>query len=202
MLSFKRPTEADVIRYLLDRQESPFTYGQLGVTQTHEFPDRFDVDRQQTQLGTGEATYEIAKDAVRRWAMFPNELTELYWPDRPLRIGVEVAVLFRAGPLWSLNPCRIVYTIDDAQPSDRVHRFGFAYGTLAGHLECGEEQFCVSWNHDDDSVHYELLAVSRPNHLLTRIGYPYARFVQARFRRLSAQAMARFVRDACPVNCG
>lgn len=202
MLTLQHPTEADVIRYLLKCKTSRFTYDQPGLTRAQEFPDGFDVDHQQSLLGFGEEIYEIAKDAVRRWAMFPIELTKLYWPDQSIRVGVEVAVLFRAGPFWSLNPCRIAYVFDDAKPTGCVHRFGFAYGTLDGHLECGEERFCVSWNRADDSVHYQLLAVSRPHHVLTRIGYPYARVVQARFRRLSALAMRRIVRSDCPASCG
>jgi uncharacterized protein (UPF0548 family) len=164
-------------------------------------PNGFKADHQRTFVGVGEAAYEASKEAIRRWAMFPGEMTTLYWPDQRIQVGADVAVLFRAGPLWSLNPCRIVYVIDDASPNACVHRFGFAYGTLAGHLECGEERFSVSWNRDDDSVHYELFAVSRPNHLLTRIGYPYARFVQARFRRLSARSMIRAVHAVCPLGC-
>ena len=123
--------------------------------------------------------------------MFPQGMTTLYWPDRSIEVGVDVAVLFRAGPLWSLNPCRIIYVLDKHDSSDDVYQFGFTYGTLDGHLECGEERFCVSWNRNDDSVKYELTAVSRPNNLLTWVGYPYARIVQAKFRKLSAQAMIR-----------
>ena len=202
MLTLKRPSEADVIRYLLKCKASPFTYAQPGVTRTQEFPDGFCVDRQRSLLGYGEETYESAKDALRGWSMFPRELTELYWPDQSIRVGAHVAVLFRAGPIWSLNPCRVVYVLDDSQATDGVHRFGFAYGTLDGHLESGEERFQVSWNQSDGAVHYDLLAVSRPHHALTRIGYPYARVVQARFRHLSALAMNRIVRSARPVACG
>ena len=201
MLTFKHPSETDVIRYLLKRKNSAFTYGQLGVTRTNEVPDGFDLDRQRSLLGHGKQTYEIAKESLRHWAMFPTELTNLYWPDQTIRVGAEVAVLFRAGPLWSLNPCRIVYVLDEAKTTGHVHQFGFAYGTLSGHLECGEERFCVSWNRADDSVHYELLAVSRPNHVLTKIGYLYARAVQARFRRLSALAMKRAIRPEFSADC-
>jgi hypothetical protein len=72
-------------------------------------------------------------------------------------------------------------------------RYGFAYGTLPDHPERGEERFFVEWNQADDSVWYDLLAVSRPGHWLARLGYLYARYEQAKFRRLSGEAMQRTV---------
>ncbi len=53
-----------------------------------------------------------------------------------------------------------------------MSRFGFAYGTLPGHVESGEERFLVEWDRGDDAVWYDILAFSRPNHVLTRLGYP------------------------------
>ncbi|MBC8356077.1 MAG: DUF1990 domain-containing protein [Planctomycetes bacterium] len=193
MLTVRRPNTAAVTRCLEERQNTPFTYEPLGISETLDISSEFDVDRQQTLLGFGEEVYQAAKDAIRRWEMFPEGLTKLYWPNQAIRVGEHVAVLFRAGPLWSLNPCRIVHVCDSARSADGIDRFGFAYGTLEGHLESGEERFSVRWNRNDDSVHYELLAVSRPNHFLTKVGYPYARVVQARFRRRSALAMKRAV---------
>jgi hypothetical protein len=38
-------------------------------------------------------------------------------------------------------------------------------------------------------VAYGIFAVSRPNHVLARLGYPYARRVQGRFARDSMRAM-------------
>ena len=67
---------------------------------------------------------------------------------------------------WSLNACRIVYTIDEEGP---VVRFGFAYGTLPDHAEQGEERFSVEWHHEDGTVWYDILAFSRPNHPLASL---------------------------------
>lgn len=68
-------------------------------------------------------------------------------------------------------------------------RFGFVYGTLPGHVECGEERFQVEWNRNDDSVWYDIFAFSRPNHFLARIGYPIVRRIQKKFASDSAAAM-------------
>jgi uncharacterized protein (UPF0548 family) len=97
-------------------------------------------------------------------------------------------------------PARVVYIVEDSAilAGQRIDRFGFAYGTLPDHPERGEERFLVEWNRDDDSVHYDLLAVSQPRHWLARLGYPYTRRQQARFRRLSGLAMQRAVMEESP----
>ena len=96
----------------------------------------------------------------------------------------------RAIGLWWLNSCRIVYVVDEPGP---ISRFGFAYGTLPGHVEAGEERFLIEWDHGDDSVWYDILAFSRPNHLLSRLGYLFVRRLQKRFGRDSAAAMLKAV---------
>jgi uncharacterized protein (UPF0548 family) len=90
---------------------------------------------------------------------------------------------------WSLNGCRIVYSVGDGQTS-----FGFAYGTLTNHAEMGEEIFEVSMTESDD-VTYRIRAASRPRAFLARIGYPYTRISQARFRRDSIAAMKRAIEN-------
>jgi uncharacterized protein (UPF0548 family) len=95
--------------------------------------------------------------------------------------------------VWWLNACRIVYAVDEMGP---VCRFGFAYGTLPGHAESGEERFLVEWDRADDDVWYDIIAFSRPNHLLARLGYPLTRRTQKRFARDSAAAMRKAVGTA------
>ena len=97
----------------------------------------------------------------------------------------------RAIGVWWLNACRVVYAVDEAGP---LSKFGFAYGTLPGHVESGEERFVIEWDRGDDDVWYDIVAFSRPNHVLTRLGYPVVRRLQKRFGRDSAAAMLRAVR--------
>ena len=80
---------------------------------------------------------------------------------------------------------RIIYVIDETGP---LCRFGLAYGTLADHVESGEERFLIEWDRSDDSVWYDILAFSRPRHVLARLGYPFVRRTQKRFARSSAAA--------------
>lgn len=73
-------------------------------------------------------------------------------------------------------------------------RFGFANGTLTNHKEGGEELFEVFIDPQTDEVKYRIRAVSWPQVMLTRLGQPLVRMLQARFRRDSAEAMKRATR--------
>jgi uncharacterized protein (UPF0548 family) len=68
-------------------------------------------------------------------------------------------------------PARVVYVIDEPL------RKGFAYGTLPGHPERGEEAFIVEYR-DDDSVWLTIRAFSRPSSWLFWAGYPLVRLMQ------------------------
>ena len=70
-----------------------------------------------------------------------------------------------------------------------VSRFGFAYGTLPGHVESGEERFLIEWDLETDVVHFDILAFSRLRHFLVRLNRRRARAMQKRFSAEAAAAM-------------
>ena len=70
-------------------------------------------------------------------------------------------------------PVRVVYVVDEGR------RRGFAYGTLPGHPESGEEAFVVE-HLEDDTVRFAITAFSRPATLLAKLGGPVSRLVQSR----------------------
>jgi uncharacterized protein (UPF0548 family) len=119
--------------------------------------------------------------------MYETGWTMLCWPDASISEGTVIGVLGRHLGLRSLNACRIAYTIEEEGPS--LKRYGFALGTLPGHVERGEERFTVEWHATDDSVFYELFAFSRPSHPLARAAPPLARMIQRRFARDSLLSM-------------
>jgi len=96
----------------------------------------------------------------------------------------------RAVGVWWLNACRVVYVVDDDGP---ISKFGFAYGTLPGHVESGEERFLIEWDRGDDGVWYDIVAFSHPHRFSARLGYPVVRRLQKRFGRDSAASMLRAV---------
>jgi uncharacterized protein (UPF0548 family) len=190
MLSLRKPS-ADTLRcFLAAQRELPFTYGSVGTTAGTP-PAGYVVDRTRIKLGEGEPVFRSAIAALCRWEQFNLGWVEAWPPDTPIREGAVVAVMGRAVGVWWLNACRVV-SVDDE--TGLTSKFGFAYGTLPGHVESGEERFLVEWNREENSVWYDILAFSRPNHVLARLGYPVVRRLQKRFGRDSAAAMLRAVR--------
>jgi uncharacterized protein (UPF0548 family) len=151
------------------------------------------VDRTRIKLGEGEPVFEAARAALQRWSQFDLGWLEVWSPETPIRTGEVVVIVARTFGLWSLNACKIVYVVDESGP---IRRFGLAYGTLPDHAARGEERFLVEWDQVDNSVWYDILAFSRPNHFLTRLGYPIVRRTQKRFGRESAAAMIKAVQSS------
>ncbi len=189
MLSLRKPSAGSVRRFLSEQAVLGFSYSAVGATATTP-PAGYAVDHTRIKLGQGEAVFHLAKTAVQRWEQFRLGWVEAWSVDTPIKTGEVVAVMGRAIGLWWLNSARIVYVVDESGP---ISKFGFAYGTLPGHVESGEERFLIEWNHADNSVCYDILAFSRPNHFLTRLGYPIVRRTQKRFGRDSGAAMLKAV---------
>jgi len=189
MLTLRRPSDADIAAFLDRQSRGALSYAGVGATRSDP-PSGYNVDHNRIRLGEGETVFDRSMAAVRRWEMFNIGWVTLCWPATPIEEDRTVAILLPLFGLWSLNASRIVYTIDGGND---VRRFGFAYGTLADHVESGEERFSVEWRRQDGSVWYDLLAFSRPRHPLAKLGTPMGRALQRRFARDSLQAMARAV---------
>lgn len=184
----RRPAPATVDRFLVSQDTKPFSYQPVGLT-AHVPPATYDVDHYREELGHGRDTFQRACQAILGWQMVPKGWVSVYPADDPIQPGATVAVLIRAYGLWTLNACRVAYLVEE--DSEGECRCGFAYGTLAAHVEMGEERFLAVWNRSDDVVRYDLLAVSRPNHWAARLTYPLARRLQRRFARESIHAVRR-----------
>ena len=188
MFLLRRPTDAAVRAFLQAQARLDFTYSECGATATTP-PDGYVVDHTRVQLGSGDETFRRAQAGLRAWRQFDLGWLRAFPKDTSIRKDEIVAVVARTLGVWSINAARIVYVIDEPR------RFGFAYGTLPGHVERGEERFLIE-HADDDSVWYDILAFSQPRHLLTKLGYPLVRRLQKQFGRDSAAAMSRTVGSA------
>jgi len=187
MFSFHKPSERE-IRGLLARQSaSQFSYPHVGASERGFRPQGYACDHNRVCLGSGEQTFDRAVDAFGSWQMFRIGWLQLCWPDAPIRVGTDVAVVVRHYGFWSVNCSRIVYTVDEG---GEVQKYGLGYGTLLEHAESGEERFLIEWNRRDDSVWYDLFAFSRPRATLAQLGHPLARRLQRRFAAASLRAMA------------
>jgi uncharacterized protein (UPF0548 family) len=145
------------------------------------------MDHNRVLLGSGAQCFDAAVAAIRQWKMFDLGWVHLYSGETPIEAGATVAIVINHLGFWSMNACRIVYVVEDHGP---LERYGFAYGTLAEHAERGEERFVVEWDQADDSVWYDLLALSKPGPMAT-LGYPFTRRLQKRFARDSKAALKR-----------
>jgi uncharacterized protein (UPF0548 family) len=189
MFFLRKPTESQVRDYIRQQSAQSLSYKYVECTRDILKPrSGWNIDRQRVLLGHGKGVFHRARHAIQHWQMFSSEVAAIFSPGPP-QPGLDVAVLYWAAPvrLWLLMAARVVYCLDEPE------RFGFANGTLLDHAERGEERFLVEWDRSDDRVWYDLAAVSQPRHWLARLGYPYTRYEQARFRRLSAAAMQRAV---------
>jgi len=100
-----------------------------------------------------------------------------------LAAGDTVLLRIPLGPVRFAAPARVVYVIDEP------HRVGFAYGTLPGHPEDGEEAFVVD-RKGDGSVWITITAFSRPSSRWWWAVYPVLRVVQEYYTRRYLRALA------------
>ena len=155
-------------------------------------PVGYPVNHYRKELGTGESLFEEAAAALYSWQMYALGWTTIYPAQAVTATGNVVVVQAAHLGFWSLNPCRIVYTIDENDNNFR--RCGFAVGTLPAHSETGEELFLIERDKNSDVVRYELYAFAKPKNLLAKIGSPYVNYLQKQFAAESYGAMMKAIR--------
>lgn len=164
------------MRNLAKLTSQPFTYPDVGAT-AGALPQGYHHIAESARIGTGRQRFEQATGAVMRYGMQRGSGLRV---QASSEVAAEHTVLVvRLGPLPA--PCRVVYVVDEAD------RRGFAYGTLPGHPESGEELFSVRYDPVDDAVYAEVRAFSRPATWWSRLGAPVAsaaqRVITARYLR-------------------
>jgi len=185
MFLINKPS-ADQIQQFIDSQRNlRFSYPEVGAT-AHRPPAGYRIDHNRQRLGSGTETFNCGVKALQSWKQFDLGWVQIVPAGKPIEIGAVVGILTKHFGFWSLNACRVVYLINEERP---VRKFGFAYGTLANHVERGEERFTVEWSAADDAVWYDILAFSQPGKLLVKLGLPLARMIQKRFARDSKRRM-------------
>ena len=191
MLSLRQPTAEQMTVFLQRQNSRGFSYDAVGATAKSP-PAGYFVSHTRVQLGSGAAAFDAAVAAIKGWQQFDLGWVGAHPASTPIRAGEPIAVLAHLPGVWSLNPCRIVYVIDEHSAG---RKFGFAYGTLPDHAARGEERFLVEID-ADENVWYDIFAFSQVRHLLAKIGLPLFRASQKKFARGSAEAMQRVVRQS------
>lgn len=152
---------------LSDLSSLELTYTAVGAT-AGAMPDGYHQVHESVPIGRSVERFEEAGAAVLDWGMQRGAGLKVRSSTRTAEVGTDV--LIKLGPLPA--PCRVVYVLDEPD------RRGFAYGTLEGHPESGEELFVVRHDRDADVVYAEVTAFSRPATRLSRLGGPVGRQLQ------------------------
>ena len=148
-------------------------------------PKGFVRDFSRSEIGRGLPVFAAAREAFQRWEEFDLGWVGVVNSSVEVAVGELVAVEAHTAGLWSINFSRV------SEVEDSPTRFGFMYTTTALHVEEGQERFVIELDPESGSVIYFIEAVSRPRHLLARLGYPFSRAMQHRFARDSHARMRR-----------
>jgi uncharacterized protein (UPF0548 family) len=181
-----RPSES-LAEQLLRSADHELTYAEVGCTSSTALPPGYQHDRATLQIGRGEASWQLAQEAIRLWKAHEHAGLRVTPDGAPLAEGTTVLVSGGIGPLLLMAPCRIVYHTNEPT------RFGFGYGTLPDHPEQGEEAFHVV-RRDDSTVVAEIVAFSRPADLPTKLAASVARAIQKAATHRYLQGIAGHVR--------
>jgi uncharacterized protein (UPF0548 family) len=114
--------------------------------------------------------FDRAAEALLHWKIQQVAGVRLTASTERVEVGAVSLSRLGLGPLGISVPCRVVWMTESA---DRV---GFAYGTLDGHPERGEEAFILTL--EDDAVTFSISAFSLPATWYARLGGPVTRTLQ------------------------
>ncbi len=195
MLLARPSNVASVVRLLSAAEVMEPTYSERGATLGVALPVGYHHVVETTVLGRGPEIFATACTGLRHWRAHRARGVRVFPPDATLQSGTTVVVTLgpRIGAIAA--PCRIVAVVDECQS------FGFAYGTLPGHPEQGEESFVVIMG-EDGTVRFEIRAFSRPGDSLVRLVGPFATMVQSIATRNYLASLSRFVRQTTSTHGG
>ena len=149
-----------------------FTYPEVGQT-LGDLPGGYHHVERTEVVGRGSGRFDLAAERIMTWGMHRGAGLSVRPSSESVAEGVEAVLRLGWRSLSIKAPVRVVCVVDEPW------RRGFAYGTLPGHPECGEESFVVELL-DNDDVAMTIRAFSRSATLLARAGGPVNRAVQAR----------------------
>jgi len=178
-------TPRDPAAYL----DAPYTYPELGATAEAELPAGYRHVRRSLVLGHGDDVRRRALDALLHWRMHRAAGLHVTPQREEVRAGEVVVQRLGIGPIGLTIPCRVVrVTLDDGRGG------GFAYGSLPGHPEIGEESFTVEQG-DDERVTFTVRAFAKPAIRLTRIAPPVTHLAQDVALRRYLHALRRLANE-------
>ncbi|GAA3066957.1 DUF1990 family protein [Streptosporangium carneum] len=169
---------------LLERyRDTEFSYPDVGASRTGAPPSGYRLLHHRRLLRPGTGLKEAA-EALLTWRAHARLGLRPTASAPRAAPGVTVVSSLGVGPLRLLVPCRVVWA---AEEEDRA---GFAYGTLRGHPESGEESFMLE-RMEDGRVWFTVRAFTRPGRWYTRLARPAAGLLQQAFAVAYGRALDR-----------
>ena len=183
MFCLRTPSAGYLARIAAQQDPLGLTYAEHGAT-AGQLPPGYHHDRWQADLGSfDETTFARLAGAIEHWQFQLGAGMTIY-PAEPVRPGLTFVLAIALPAGFATAAGRVVYVTREPR------RRGFAYGTLPGHPERGEEAFHLST--DGSRMLLEIVAFSRPRHPLARLGAPVARGLQKRINRSYLAGMRAF----------
>ena len=187
MLSVGRPSPARLQAALQWASGQDLTYPEVGAT-AGELPPGYAHLRREVRLGDGDEVFARANGALRHWGLHRQAGLLVHPEAQTTDPGVTVTLAVPLGPVWRLASCRVVWAVDEPE------RAGFAYGTLPGHPERGEEAFVVE-RAGSGAVVFRLLVFAQPATVDARLLPPATRAAQLYYTSRYLQAMRELAGD-------
>ena len=153
-------------------RKADFTYTGVGFTRDDTMPNGYNVLRRSLEIGFETERFDQAAKVLLDWGMHRRARLLVRTSHEQVAPGAVALIRLGVGIFSISAPVRVVYVIDEPQ------RVGFAYGTLSGHPESGEEAFIVELQ-EKGAVKFSITAFSRPASLLARTGGPLTRATQS-----------------------
>jgi uncharacterized protein (UPF0548 family) len=158
------------------------TYPAVGATRDlAEMPPGFRPLERRAVIGSGDDVFSRARASIMHWGVQTASGMTVS-ATGPIEVGDEVRLTIPFGPLRVEAPARVVYVVDEPRLA------GFAYGTLPGHPERGEEAFLVELA-VDGTVSVVIRAFSRPANRFWWLGAPVLRLAQELYTRRYLKAL-------------
>ena len=165
LIRLGRPDRATLDELLARAEASSLTYEHVGSTLPSAEAHGRTIRTEHLDLGVGPAAFDAAVAGLRAWVCHRGLGATVHPADAALDVGTSLLVVLHVGPVSIVVPDRIVAVVDEPR------RFGFAYGTLEGHQERGEESYVVE-HLDDDRVVATIGLDARPATAAARLVAP------------------------------
>ncbi|RBY85305.1 DUF1990 family protein [Blastococcus sp. TF02A-26] len=120
-----------------DLTDVPFTYAEIGATAEPDLPAGYRHSEHVLPVGSGRAVFDRCVAAVFGWRAQHSVGLRVRATGPATEPGTVVVLTAGLDRLGFDIPCRVVWARTEGDER------GFAYGTLPGHPESGEEAFLV-----------------------------------------------------------